>query len=772
MNYTLRYGSPANISYKGWEQSSLPIGNSYMGMSIFGGLDIERLQFNDKTLWTGGPSPSRPDYNGGNVSGSYESLNRMRESLISGCSVDLKPLVNKLVGSQDGYGNYQNFGDIIIELNHGDAKDYERGLQIDNAMAYVRYSRANGDNILREHFASYPSRCIVGKITTSGNRTLNIKMKVTLAQDGAEYNVGDKAICFSGKIADNELLYYGKLAVKTDGEVIYEDKSIAVSGASYVEYYLSTDTDYANIYPSYRGADPQIAVDERIKEILSSNYEELKSNHIEDYKRLFNKMQFNITGGNTTPVEYTDEMLKNYRGKSDRRSDRYLEELLFNYGRYLIIASSRPHSLPANLQGVWNASNTPPWGSDYHLNVNFQMNYWHVYPCGLEECATSMIEYMDSLRIPGRITAREYNNIVSDSSNPNNGWVCHVQNTPFGWTCPGWNFNWGWSPASSSWMLQNVYDYYAYTEDKSALKESIFPMIFENAKFWLQNLVYCKEQDRYVSAPTYSPEHGTVTIGNTYEQELIWQLFQDVLTASEILGEKCQVIDKIREILPMLKPLHIGRWGQIKEWYEEDEWYKSRLFKNLAYKKHGVQRNHRHVSHLLGVFPGSHVNRRTPQLLDAAKVSLLDRGFGGTGWSKAYKINLWARLKDGSNAYKMLKQLITHSIMNNLWDKHPPFQIDGNFGLTNGICEMLCYSNAEYIELLPALPREWQVGSIKGMRAKGGYIVDMEWQGAEVSKLSIHHLTKTKCVVYVNDTTAKFFKSNAIGDFVEVNTVR
>lgn len=766
MNYVLHYGKPASGGYHGWERESLPIGNSYMGMSIYGNLDTEILQFNEKTLWSGGPSPSRPDYMGGNIKDSYKHLHKLRNSLIEGKSVDLKPLVKQLVGKEGGYGAYLNFGEVLIELNHEGASDYERGLCLENALGYVKYRTADGANILREHYASYPAKCMIGRVSSDRIASLALKISIQIAQEGAIYQLDSGSITASGKLEDNGLQYMAKLAINTDGAVVVEDGKLAITAASYVEYYLAAATDYANIYPTYRGEGPQSKVDSIINNVLSSNYEELKCQHNSDYKRLYSRVHFKVTSGEFAPTAHTDVLLRNYRGATTSESNKYLEELLFNYGRYLIIASSRPGTLPANLQGVWNASNSPPWSSDYHLNVNLQMNYWLTYPCGLAECSESMISYMDSLREPGRVTAKEYHNIVSTEGNPN-GWVCHTQNTPFGWTCPGWDFYWGWSPASSSWMLQNVYDHYAYTGDKDILKKEIYPLILENAKFWINNLVYSKEQDRYVSAPTYSPEHGPITIGNTYEQELIWQLFDDVLSAAAALGETSADLDRMREIQAKLKPLHIGKWGQIKEWYEEDSWYKFKIFKDIAYKGNKVEKHHRHVSHMLGVFPGSHVNRKTPELLNAAKVSLLDRGFGGTGWSKAYKINLWARLKDGHNAYIMLKQLIAKSMTNNLWDSHPPFQIDGNFGLTNGICEMLVYSNVDYVELLPAIPPEWDSGSIEGIRAKGGYTVCMEWSKGQLTNCYITHPTKTSIDIYLNNATASFF-GGKVNDLVAV----
>lgn len=740
-NYVLKYNKPAEYSENGWQNEVLPIGNGMLGMCVFGGVSEEHLQFNEKTLWTGGPSKSRKDYIGGNVENSFEYLEKIRDALCRGDKKAVLKFKDKLVGIKDGYGAYQNFGEIVLKFPHSDFSDYERQLDITNSVCTVKY-KSGGVLFARECFASQNPSVIAEKITADKKGALNTEISFLASHETDSIRVQDNSLILCGRLSDNDLAYYARLCVTTDGEMVKGDGKLVIKDASYLVFALAAGTNYKNEYPNYRGELPEGKVNSAIDEFLKKGYDEVKKDAIAEYKSLFDRFSFEITS--FTSTEYTDKLLSSYRENPASKDGRYLEELLCQYGRYLLISSSAENDeLPANLQGVWNNSNLPAWSCDYHLNVNLQMCYWHAYVTGLFGTAKPMIRYMESLREPGRITARCYHNIVSDEKNPENGWVCHTQNTPFGWTCPGWDFYWGWSPAASSWMMQNCFDYYAFTEDTDYLRSDIYPMMKENAVFWLQNLVYSKEQDRYVSSPSYSPEHGPISIGNTYEQTLIWQLFTDTEKAARVLGDD-EFAAELEKVRVKLKPITKGRWGQIKEWYEEDEWYKSLKLRKLNYKLHSCQNRHRHASHLLGLYPGNAITDKTPELIEACKVSLLDRGFGqksganGSGWGKANKVNLWARAKDGNRAYSMLRELINKNIAPNLWDFHPPYQMDGNCGYTSGVCEMLCYSSDDIIELLPALPEEWKNGSVKGLCARGGYSLDFTWENGEVKSLSVH----------------------------------
>lgn len=770
--YILRDSVPTQDSHDGWENSSYPIGNSHMGATIFGIPQRERLQLNEKSLWTGGPSPKRPNYNGGNISESYQYLEKIRNALEKNNKKEAKALAEKLVGLKDGYGAFQSFGNIYLNFNHCDVKNYVRELDISHALAEVSYVY---DDVLfrREYLASYPDRVIAAKIETDRKGCLNFSIEAASGQPGAVLSSENSEIEFYGEVPDNGLKYYCCIHVESNGKIKAENGKLFIEKGDWAVLYCSMGTDYKNEYPKYRGKDPKSDVVKRIYHAVKLGYDEVKRRHIADYQNLFNRMELSLCE-KIANVD-TKQLLAGYGNGGWH--DRYFEELLYQYGRYLLISSSREDDeLPANLQGVWNDSNEPAWGSDYHLNVNLQMCYWHAFTGNLAECAKPMVEYMDSLRPAGRVTAQMYHNIRSTPENPENGWVCHTQNTPFGWTCPGWHFYWGWSPTASSWMMQNCYDYFAFTEDIDYLKNKIYPMMKENAKFWLQNLIYSKNQDRYVSSPTFSPEHGPISTGNTYEQTLIYQLMDDTIKAAKLLKIDEDFTDQLRNVRDNLKPMAVGKWGQIKEWYDEDSWYRFKFLRKLSYLKNGAELSHRHCSHLLGLYPGTIINSETPELMDAAKISLIDRGFGTTGfndsgWGKANKICLWARLKEPKKCITIMKDMIKKNISDNLWDLHPPFQMDGNCGFSAAVAEMLIYSNDDYIELLPALPDIWKNGEVKGICARGGFVLDFKWDDGKITSLTVRHKDGKPAKILRSDNLSNTLSfDNCNEKFVFVNT--
>lgn len=452
-------------------------------------------------------------------------------------------------------------------------------------------------------------------------------------------------------------------------------------------------------------------------------YTQLKSRHIEDYQALFQRVQLDLEAD--VDASTTDDLLKNYKPQEGQA----LEELFFQYGRYLLISSSRdcPDALPANLQGVWNAVDNPPWNSDYHLNVNLQMNYWPAYVTNLLETVFPVINYVDDLRVYGRLAAVKYAGIVSQKGEEN-GWLVHTQATPFGWTAPGWDYYWGWSPAANAWMMQTVYEAYSFYRDQDYLREKIYPMLRETVRFWNAFLHKDQQAQRWVSSPSYSPEHGPISIGNTYDQSLIWQLFHDFIQAAQELGLDEDLLTEVKEKSDLLNPLQITQSGRIREWYEEEEQY---------FQNEKVEAQHRHVSHLVGLYPGNLFSYKGQEYIEAARASLNDREDGGTGWSKANKINLWARLGDGNRAHKLLAEQLKTSTLPNLWCSHPPFQIDGNFGATSGMAEMLLQSHAAYLVPLAALPDAWSTGSVSGLMARGHFEVSMSWEDKKLLQLTI-----------------------------------
>lgn len=720
----LWYDEPATS----WENEALPIGNGYMGGMIFGSVASERIQYNEKTLWSGGPG-AWEGYNGGNKEGAWEAVQEIRKILAEG-GTPSNDLYQRVCGDQRAYGAYQNFGDIFLDFkSHEESKitNYRRELNIEESLSTVKYNY-EGVNYEREYFCSYPDNVMVIKLKADKASSLTVDVRNEGAHNGKNLSVENNTLILSGAIEDNGMKYESQIKViNTGGSIQDKEDRISVENADEITIIMSAGTDYINEYPTYKGEDPHSAVTERINNAVNLGYDELKSRHIEDYKNLFDRVNLNL--GELKLDKPTDEMLNEYKTNQSNS----LETLFFQYGRYLLISSSREGSLPANLQGVWNNSNNPPWSSDYHFNVNIQMNYWPAEVANLSETAIPLVEYVESLREPGRKTAEMHCGIEGAMENKN-GWTVNTMNNPFGFTAMGWEFDWGWAPTSNAWISQNLWEHYKFTDDKDYLRENIYPIMKEAAQFWTQFLVEYTHSDGktyLVSSPSYSPEHGPRTVGTTFDQELIWQLFTDTIKASETLGvdeEFRAELENKRERL--LKP-QIGKHGQVQEWKDDID---------------DPNNNHRHISHLVGLYPGTQINQKdTPELYEAAKVTMNHRGDGGTGWSKANKINLWARLLDGDRAHRLLENQLTTSTLENLFDTHPPFQIDGNMGAVSGMAEMLVQSHLGTINPLPALPTAWEDGSFDGLKARGNFEISANWNNNSLNLLKIKSGSGNDC---------------------------
>ncbi len=748
----LWYNQPANE----WMTEALPLGNGYMGVMVFGGVNEEHIQFSEGTLWSGGPN-SNPNYNFGLKKGVHKNLSEIRTLLEEGKINEADKLTKatfpgaidineKYNGEFGDYGAQQTMGDIFIKVAHTDKVDnYKRSLDINKALAKVSYE-VNGEKYNRVYFGNYPKNVFVYQFKSSVKTSYEIRFKTPHALVKETFENG--VYSFQGKVADNGMGFETKLKLNVPkGSVSYKNGVLYVNDVEEFTILHTSATAYLLEYPTYNGNDFLSQNKETLKVASQLSFNELKEEHIADYTNLFNRVSLQIAG-NSSSVFPTDERLKSYFEKGD---DRGMEVLYFQFARYLMISASRPKSMSMNLQGKWNNSTNPPWAADYHSNINLEMIYWPAELTNLSECHEPFLDYIESLVKPGKLAAKAYFNT--------RGWVVNTMCNAFGYTSPGWGIPWGYFPGGAGWFAQHFWDHYDFTQDKVFLKETAYPLMKEAALFWLDYLVL-DDNGKLVSSPSYSPEHGVISSGASMDHQIAWDLLNNCVKAHNVLGiddefSKQVIIARNTIALPQ-----IGSWGQLQEWKEDVDDPKS---------------THRHVSHLFALHPGNQISpTKTPKLAEAAKVTLNARGDSGTGWSRAWKLNFWARLKDGNHAHKMLQQLMkpvysTKVEMStgggtyaNLLCAHPPFQLDGNMGGASGVVEMLLQSHTGYLDLLPALPEAWSDGEVSGLKSRGGFEVDMKWENGKIKQLKIKGIPYRKGEMIINKKIKKF-KLNSNG---------